>query len=117
MNHFITLARAVEMTTLYREQMETVLSEQYRAKNLLVRSETFDRAAIDALLASPDCQKLRVYYGMSEDFQVHAILVGVNSSNGDILPKSITLSGAEEPIVEVGVRCPPDCPPLSELNL
>jgi len=123
MNHSITLSRAIQMTTLFRENREEILGEAFRGKNILPYSETFDRAAFDALLAQPGCVSIRIYYGMDEDLKVHVISVGVDENNVDLLPSSGTIyrlaSLEEEPtdaIVEVGKRCPEDCPPPSPLN-
>jgi hypothetical protein len=107
------------MTTLYRAEKENILATAYRDQNILPLSETFDRAAIDAILIEDGCTAVRIYYGMSEDLLVHAILVGVNEDNEDILPPSGNLLSNEtddEVIVEQGIRCPPDCAPSSPLN-
>ena len=120
MNHFITLKEAIEMTRLYREQRNALLREGLGDKNILPFSETFDRAAFDALLAQPGCTALRIYYGMDPTLKVHAITVGVNAKNEDLLPGegNVVASATEEepPIVEAGTRCPEDCPPPSLLN-
>lgn len=123
MSHFIDLATAIDMTRQYREQHETILREDYQGRGLLAYSETFDRSAIDALLRQRDCQKLRIYYGMDDKLQVHAILVGVDASDRDILPPSGSARSGDtdkDPdeeglLVEVGVRCPDQCPPESPL--
>lgn len=116
MNQFISLEEAISMTTLYRKEKDKILAPEYQGKNILALSETFDRGVIDTLLAKPDCVKLRVYYGMSEDLQVHAIVVPVNAKNEDILPVGTGVGDGEGDIVERGVRCPEDCPPPSPLN-
>ena len=57
---------------------------------------------------------------------VHAIIVGVDAKDQDILP-AVAARSTSEPsgeegneeetgIVETGQRCPPDCPPPSPLN-
>ena len=118
MNHFISLSEAVEITTRFRNNRETILKPEYQNQNILCIAETFDREAIDALLAQPDCKKLRIYGGMMENDEVHSVLVGVNSNNEDILPaQSLNSTGEEdELIVEMGQRCPDDCGPDSPLN-
>ena len=124
-NHLISLAQAVEMTTTYREQVNNILKPEYQNQNLLVRSETFDRAPFDQALAQPGCAGLRIYYGMDGELKVHAIIVGVNEKNEDMLPSSTnaaTANGATnsdeegDPIIEAGARCPDECPPPSPLN-
>ena len=113
MSQLITLEQAVEMTTRFRDEKEGILDTEYQNENILANSETFQRGVIDQVLEQSGCTGLRVYYGMDEELRVHAILVGVNSSNADIL----TLMENDQPlIVEDGTRCPEDCPPTSDLN-
>lgn len=111
--HRISLETAIEMTNRYRAQKERILMPELQGKNLLPVSETFDRAAFDRLLAQPGCTGLRIYYGMDETLQVHAIAVSVNDKNEDILPTAITPDGE---IVEEGKVCPPYCATNSPLN-
>jgi hypothetical protein len=111
MSHQISLEQAIEMTTSFRENKELILDAQYQGLGLLPLSETFDRTAIDILLAQSDCEKVRLYYGMDTSQKLHAIIVGVDSNDEDILPETDHL------IIETGVRCPPQCPPVSPLNL
>jgi hypothetical protein len=55
---------------------------------------------------------------MSDDLKVHAVVVGVNSNNEDILPSVASLlTNEDEPVIlEEATRCPDDCPPPSPLN-
>ena len=121
-SHFISLPLAIAMTAKYRTEMENILAEEYRDQGILAISETFNRDAFDALLALEGCAGLRIYYGMDEALEVHAIIVAINDANEDILPPA-TQTEANTPldedgyIVEEGQRCPPLCPigsPLSE---
>ncbi len=122
MNHFITLTQAVQMTETFRQHREAILTPSAKNQNLLPLSETFDRAAFEALLAQPGATGVRLYYGMDEELKLHGIFVAVDEANRDILGSSLLLgsaTAAEEPgstIVEVGKRCPEDCPPPSPLN-
>lgn len=104
------------MTTLYRVNREVILSTTYQGLEILPLSETFNRDSIEALLKITGCAGIRIYYGMNENKQVHAILVGVNSSNEDQLPTGAAAIGEEPEIIERGQRCPPACPPDSPLN-
>jgi hypothetical protein len=117
-DYLISLQKAIEMTTRYRQDKETVLAQEYKGQNILPNSETFNRAAIEKLLAETSCAAIRIYYGMDETLKSHAILVGVNELNEDILPSSSSnnLTGSDEPILEEGQRCPDICPPKSPLN-
>ena len=121
MDHFISLEQARNMTRRFRENRDNVLAPKYQGSDLLPNAETFDRAPFDSVLAQPGCTALRVYYGMDENLDVHAIIVGVNERNEDLLPATgtgaTTESGDGEPqIIEVGQRCPPECASLSPLN-
>lgn len=74
-------------------------------------SETFNRDTFSFFFTNPEVKAIRVHYGMSENLQTHAIIVGVNDKNEDILPSeglTSDLSGAV--ILEEGTRCPPICP-------
>ena len=114
------------MTTLYRESRDKILLEQYQGLNILPIAETFDRDAIDKLLSQEGCQKIRIYFGMDEALLLHAILVGADADNNDILPSgsSTTLDNPEGEsddndhtgIVDLAQRCPPECGSLSPLN-
>lgn len=119
MNHFISLERAIQMTTTFRESKDKVLAVDFKDLDILPTAETFDRAAFDKLLSQSGCQKLRIYYGMDAELRVHAIVVSVDSDDKDMLPSVASTVTSEEDdnvIVEVGQRCPPDCEPSSSLN-
>lgn len=118
MNHFITLQEAIEMTTLYRQEHENILKPAYQNQNVLARSEAFDRAAFETLLAKNGCAGLRIYYGMDAQLKVHAIIVPIDVNGNDILPLQNLTSGEEEgdDIAERGLRCPDICPTDSPLN-
>ncbi len=102
MNHFIPLAQAKQMTALYRLQKENILSDPFKGKDILSICETFDAAPFLTVLNNPECKSLRIYFGMSADLKVHAIIVGVNENNEEILQG--------DSIIEEGIQCPPICP-------
>jgi hypothetical protein len=114
-DQFISLEPAIEMTARYREKRETILAAVYKGKNILALSETFSKEAVTTLLAVDDCAAVRIYYGMDETDKVHAILVPVNAANEDILPQ-VSILEDDPVILEQGQRCPPTCPPPSDLN-
>lgn len=117
-NNLITLDAASKMTALYRREMNNILAVPFKGQNILAISETFGRTAFDYLLKEADCTAVRIYYGMSDDMKVHAIVVGVNKDNEDILPGTSLAGGSEtDPvIIEEAFRCPDYCPPKSPLN-
>jgi hypothetical protein len=119
MSNFISLNKAITMTTIYRNEKENILAPAFRGQDILPVCETFDRDSFEALLAETDCKYIRVYLGMNEDFKVRVIAVGADSKNVDILPTGdgVALTGGSGAnIVEEGMRCPTICPPPSGLN-
>ena len=118
MKHLISLAQAKIMTAKFRSEKDNVINPEYHDKNILPVAETFERAAIDKLLASPGCVALRIYHGMNDEQQLHSIMVAVDIDDRDILPKPEPLNLEEEEavIVEEGTLCPPVCGQGSELN-
>lgn len=115
MKHLISLNQAKEMTAHYRKEKEVILGAPYQGKDILAISESFDAAVFNTVLNQPGCKSLRIYYGMSDDLKVHAIIVGVNEKNEDMLPAD-GVNLADPPIIEEGLRCPPICPVASPLN-
>ena len=107
-HHEISLQEAVDMTTLYRNN---------RPSNFFI-CETFERAAIDKLLATEGCYFVRIYLGMLPDLTVDAILVAANNDGEDILPAEPEPADKANSaiIIEDGFRCPEACPPPSPLN-
>ncbi|MBI3720216.1 MAG: hypothetical protein HY252_16685 [Sphingobacteriales bacterium] len=115
-SHFISLQQAIDMTSLYRSNRETILTTNYQNQNILALSETFNKADIETLLAKTGSAGLRCYYGMDESLKVHAIIVAVNSDGEDMLPSGQNALTATGDIVEEGQRCPDICPSASPLN-
>jgi hypothetical protein len=115
MNHFISLPEAETMTAKYRQERNNLLKSEFQNQNILPTCETYDKAAFQTLLNKPDCASIRIYYGMDENFKIHAIIVAVNEDNEDILPSS-SLTGASDDLIDSGIRCPELCPPKSPLN-
>ena len=110
MSQLIPLHDAITMTTLYRQYKEIILATNYKNLNILPKCETFDRGDLDDVLKQDDCVAIRIYYSMGSDYKVHAMIVGVDSNDADILP-----AGSEK-IMENARRCPTNCPPASSLN-
>ena len=67
---------------------------------------SFDRAAIDKILAQPGCARLRIYQGKNEDGTPSLVLVGVDAAGKDMTKASI---------MERSGGCPPYCDETSEL--
>ena len=111
---FITLAQAVEMTTRYRQNKNSVISSSFSGQEIIPICDKFDRNVFDTLLAKDGCTAIRIYYGMDTELKIHPIVVAVNGNDEDMLPNGSTLEG--EDIVDDSLRCPPICPPSSPLN-
>jgi hypothetical protein len=112
MSQFISLEDASTMTALFRQDRETVLATGYKNRNILAKAETFDRSYFDNVLAQSGCTRIRIYYGMDSNNKVKAVIVGVNSSDEDIIFPNTDSSL----IIENAQRCPDNCPPPSVLN-
>ncbi len=115
-SHRITLDRALEMTARYKENMDIIISPEMANQNILAISETFRKDELIAYLSQDFVYSIRIYYGMSEDMQVHAIILGVDKDGNDILPAQPGHShppgdGEEGELFEDAVRCPTTCPP------
>jgi hypothetical protein len=118
-NGFISLQQAIDMTTRYRQNQNTVIDPAFSGSDILANCDTFDKAAIETLLAKPGCSAIRLYYGMNDGLQVRPILVAVNKDNEDMLPSGsgiVDINAIGEDIVDDTLRCPPVCPPPSLLN-
>jgi hypothetical protein len=120
MSHFIPLTEAAAMTARFQNNKESILVTELRNQDILTICERFDRSAIDTILAKTGCVSIRIYYGMDEDLKVHALLVGVNANDQDLIVVSSSLTNEEpttdeEDIAERAYRCPPYCPTDSPL--
>jgi len=116
MNHFISLQEAIDMTSLYRTEKENILKPEYQNQGILPLSEAFDRSPFDIVLGKRGCMGLRIYYGMSEDLRIHAIIVGTDESGNDMLSAGQREPEEDDDIIEKGSRCPDICPSGSPLN-
>ena len=123
MSHFISLEEAKKMTHAYKAKRKDLLDPKYKdkEKKVLPTCESFERSAIEGLLKNPACKGIRIYYGLKNEDEMHAILVGYDAESKDILPASEIertegVEGADGEILENGTRCPSHCPPSSDLN-
>jgi hypothetical protein len=116
MSNFISLPTAEAMTGKYRSNRNAIVKTEYGSDDLLPICETFTKDDFDVILSTSGCASVRIYYGMSEDLKVHAIIVPVDADGADILPGSSLTEADDEGILENGNRCPDLCPPPSPLN-
>lgn len=105
-NYTIPLQVAREMTGVYRSEKENILKSEFQDKNILCNCETFDRAPFDTILGMSNCTAIRIYFGMTAELKVRAIVVGVDENNNDILPDGDNAAV----IIEEGRPCPDFCP-------
>ena len=81
---------------------------------------SFDRAAIEKILAQPGCARLRIYHGRDVKGNPNLVLVGVDAAGKDMLPSkkgtAKSSKGANQAsIMEKTQPCPPFCDATSEL--
>jgi len=112
----IPVAEAAAMTALLRAEQNNILVPTRRDEGIIPICETFDRSAFEAILAIPDCVKVRIYTAMDQDLKIIFVITGVNSKDQDIFINDTSTPVETEFVVETGVRCPVDCPPPSPLN-
>jgi hypothetical protein len=67
---------------------------------------SFDRAAVEKILAQPGCARLRYYHGRDKDGKPSLILVGVDKAGKDMTKASI---------MDRSGFCPPFCDATSAL--
>lgn len=113
-NHSISLNEAIELTKKNRQDRQTVVKSEYQDQDIIPICETFDKEAILDLLNRTECRYFRIYYGMSDSVQLHAVLVGANEDGIDILPGDAI--NPSPLILDRSERCPRLCPPPSDLN-
>lgn len=102
----ISLEDAQNMTSRYRNNINTILKTTYQNQNILPYCETYDRAPFDTILGLSNCTAIRIYFGMNEEMQVRALVVGVDENDEDILPDGEN----DAVIIEYGRPCPDICP-------
>jgi hypothetical protein len=108
----ITLEEAITMTTNFRANITSVLAEDVQSVDIVANCETFDKTSFEDFINNPDCTSIRIYYGMDTSSKIHAIIVGVNTSDEDMIPTMTQ----NYPIKRADARCPTNCPPSSVLN-
>jgi len=111
---FISLAKAIEMTTRYRQNRNAVINPNFAGQDIIPLSDRFDAKVFQKLLEKPGCTFIRIYYSMDENLKIRPIIVAANENDEDILPTNANLEGDD--IGDDSLRCPPLCPPPSPLN-
>lgn len=108
--HSISLEKAVELTTRFRETRP----------NDVAICETLEKDSVRKMLSAPGAEKLRIYHGRRENGEITAVLVAADSNGNDILPAGNDRKDIWEDenalILDDTIRCPELCPPPSPLN-
>lgn len=104
------------MKQLYAVNSQQILQPQFQNKEILITSETFNGDIITAITQVTGFAGFRIYYGMSADLKVHAMLVATDINGNDLLPSDPsakfaikTASGGSGVVGEEAQRCPPGC--------
>ncbi len=105
------------MKQLYADNSQQILQPPYQNKEILITSETFNGDVITAISQVTGFAGFRIYYGMSADLKVHAMLVATDINGNDLLPTnpnakfagSSPATGGSGVIGEEAQRCPPGC--------
>lgn len=105
-DHEISLEEAIEMTTRFRGEIQSMLKPEFSAIGVLPISETFNKSIFEDLVIQTGCVAVRAYLGMDENNRVRLLFVGVDDNNNDILASTDEQGGY---IFEYGQRCPPIC--------
>src|SRR5438046_166391 len=114
MSNFISLEEAKKMIALYRNEKDKLQNGDYKGRQILPFSETFDGSQFPTLLDKPGIVGLRMYYGMKDDLTIHLIIVGVDKNNDDVINRNQNTTKSlddNDMILEEGLTCPPICPP------
>lgn len=100
----ISLSTATRWTQNYRDknpgEIKAIFFGKDRIQQLLAETST-DGAAMG----------IRIYFAIDDDGHPKLILVPATANQSNILVTSVCQSGAEDPILDNGHCCPPDCPP------
>lgn len=138
-NHIISLQEAVMFTSKFRGTVDSldVKCPDFKSSFQIGRAEAFNRYSYDFLLAQKDslgrpAAGIRTYYGIDSNNAIKLVMVPYDVDGNDILhhlglvddkqtpgaspahTEALTVNTAQA--FEVGVLCPPNCPPQSPLN-
>lgn len=114
MKNLVSLSDGKLMVKTYLENKSKVIPNE----STLPNTETFDSDAFVELLKQPDCVKIRLYYGMNENLEIRAIIVGVDSNGNEIYIENKGLNEANELyVIEDGQACPPYCNNENKITL
>ncbi|MCB0297052.1 MAG: hypothetical protein KDG51_17840 [Calditrichaeota bacterium] len=96
-DHTVSLAAAAQLTRRYRRS----------AGERAVIGGYFGKAALEKLLAQPECIGVRYYFGREDDGKPVIVLLGVDSAGRDLL---------DGVLLDLSMLCPPFCADINLLN-
>ena len=99
--HEVSLAEAKQYLQNYRKSLQA-----QKTKTPQIQGGSFDRGAIEKILAQSGCAHLRIYYGRDEKGKPNLVLVGVDTVGKDMTKACIMDRSSD---------CPPWCDATSEL--
>lgn len=100
--HIIPMSKAIEYSRRFIYLRDTVFPEQLREPSFLQQHfdmpfcETFNREAIDALLAVDGTASVRVYLGVDEQGRVRFVLLPVDDEGNNIITNLTGESARQE---------------------
>jgi hypothetical protein len=78
-NHSITLEKAIEFTSRFREQLRAIVQPNFASA--LPYAETFNKEVFNRLINITGSVGIRIYLGLDEQNQVRMIVVAVDENN------------------------------------
>jgi hypothetical protein len=106
MSNFITLEEAKSLRRNFKANREKLPGNP----EAIPDSETFNRKHIEQLLNQPGCTSIRIHFGMDDRDNLKLMITASNEKDEDLLKDNDTS------VLEDGLRCPPHCPPQSDLD-
>jgi hypothetical protein len=106
MSNFITLEEAKALRRNFRNNRQRLPG----TADAIPDSETFKRDHIEELLKQPGCSSLRIHFGMDKENNLKLMITASNEKDEDLLENN------NASVLEDGTRCPPQCPPQSDLD-
>lgn len=103
--HIITLTKAAEMTERYRRNVPTDGNGNFLQK----LGGSFDKEAIELLIAQPDFDGLKFYFALNENNEMSVVLVAIDDRGDDII-------GVNSVILDQADLCPSVCGAANVLN-
>jgi len=112
MSSYISKQEAINLVKRFREHRPVMLNSNYGSATLPF-CETFDAAQVQKVIDN-GAASIRLYAAMNSRNEMVTVIVGVDAAGKEIVPASAE-TVEEGYLIEMGRRCPDDCPTDSEL--